>query len=214
MRSETDKHCQSHGPTSIFATPLNPFRFEPWSRRIETTFEGSVPIRRLSESTAGCGSGPPSTRETSLRLSSGRWHLTGTNRSRSGFTVHSRQLPGSPIGLRFRRQPRNYDITRVAGAGSTDWPSSPNLPIWLWPVTVPARPIGSRKQSNWEQAGTQLDVTLLRATFAKLVGQDHPAARLAAEDAHEWIMSSGAVLLLDLLADGLPSTRVADAASG
>ncbi len=65
----------------------------------------------------------------------------------------------------------------------------------------------------WTAAASGLELTLLQATFAKLVGQDHPAARAAAEAAYQWVTSSGADLLVELLADGLPTAGTM-AASG
>ena len=66
----------------------------------------------------------------------------------------------------------------------------------------------------WAQAGTALELTLLQATFAKVVGQDDPAAARAAEAAYNWVVKSKSVGLLDLLAEGLPAASAPEAASG
>jgi class 3 adenylate cyclase/tetratricopeptide (TPR) repeat protein len=66
----------------------------------------------------------------------------------------------------------------------------------------------------WEQAATPLELTLLRATFARMVGQDEPAAAQAAQAAYDWVVESKSVRLLELLADGLPAAPTAEAASG
>ncbi|NNF10213.1 MAG: AAA family ATPase [Acidimicrobiia bacterium] len=59
----------------------------------------------------------------------------------------------------------------------------------------------------WQEAATQLELTMLQATFAKMVGLDVPEARVAAEAAREWITTNGWVLLEGLLADGLPANE-------
>jgi len=66
----------------------------------------------------------------------------------------------------------------------------------------------------WEQAATRLELTLLQASFAKMVGQDHVGAEGAAQVAYRWFSSSNCSWLLELLADGLTSAPTIQAASG
>jgi len=65
----------------------------------------------------------------------------------------------------------------------------------------------------WSQTAPRLELTLLQATFAKLVGREHPEARVASESAHAWIMTKGFTGLLPALAAGLPPERGLQAAS-
>ena len=66
----------------------------------------------------------------------------------------------------------------------------------------------------WSETAPRLELTLLQATFAKLVGREHPEARAASESAHEWIMAKGLTGLLPALGAGLPPERDLQAASG
>ncbi|MGI9648308.1 MAG: hypothetical protein ACR2OI_07290, partial [Acidimicrobiia bacterium] len=72
----------------------------------------------------------------------------------------------------------------------------------------------SAAEELWEQAATPLELTLLRATFARMVGQADPAAAQASEAAYRWLADSKSVCLLELLADGLPEASNPQAASG
>lgn len=65
----------------------------------------------------------------------------------------------------------------------------------------------------WSEAATSLELTLLQATFARLVGRDHPAARAAAASARRWLSDHGFVLVEELLAEALPPAS-AEAATG
>jgi hypothetical protein len=66
----------------------------------------------------------------------------------------------------------------------------------------------------WEPTATGLELVLLQATFAKMVGQEHPAALAAATSAYQWVVESGSALLLDLLEEGLPAMPATGVASG
>lgn len=66
----------------------------------------------------------------------------------------------------------------------------------------------------WEQTATGLELALLQATFAKMVGQEHPEAAAAAASAYQWFSDSGSALLLDVLREGFPAQPSAGAASG
>lgn len=66
----------------------------------------------------------------------------------------------------------------------------------------------------WEQTATGLELAVLQATFAKMVGQEHPAALAAATSAYQWVSESGSALLLDLLREGFPARPAAEVASG
>ncbi|MDF1597575.1 MAG: adenylate/guanylate cyclase domain-containing protein [Acidimicrobiia bacterium] len=57
----------------------------------------------------------------------------------------------------------------------------------------------------------EFDLALVRATYAMLVGRDHPAAAQAAQDAHAWLVETGSKGLMMIweagLPAGLPETR-------
>jgi class 3 adenylate cyclase/tetratricopeptide (TPR) repeat protein len=56
------------------------------------------------------------------------------------------------------------------------------------------------------------DLAMVRATYAKLVGQDHPAAAAAAHAAQDWLTSTGSKGLVKMWAAGLPASAEAAAA--
>jgi hypothetical protein len=66
----------------------------------------------------------------------------------------------------------------------------------------------------WQESATRLELTLLQATFARLVGLDRPEARAAADSALEWITTSGFGNFLVLFAEVLPPQEQQAAASG
>jgi hypothetical protein len=55
------------------------------------------------------------------------------------------------------------------------------------------------------------DLTMVRATYAMLVGRDHPAAVEAARDAHEWLVRTGSHGLMRMWAGGLPTATDSEA---
>ena len=56
------------------------------------------------------------------------------------------------------------------------------------------------------------DLAMVRATYAMLVGQDHPAAAAAAQAAQDWLTSTGSNGLAKMWAAGLPDSSEAEAA--
>ena len=56
----------------------------------------------------------------------------------------------------------------------------------------------------WTEASTPLELMTLKATFAKMVGQEHPEARDASVAARDWIVGHGFGLFEELLAEALP----------
>ncbi|NNC39345.1 MAG: AAA family ATPase [Acidimicrobiia bacterium] len=56
------------------------------------------------------------------------------------------------------------------------------------------------------------DLAMVRASYAALVGQDHPAAAAAAQAAQEWLTSTGSDGLAKMWAAGLPASSEAEAA--
>jgi class 3 adenylate cyclase/tetratricopeptide (TPR) repeat protein len=56
------------------------------------------------------------------------------------------------------------------------------------------------------------DLAMIRASYAMLVGQDHPAAAAAAQAAQEWLTSTGGNGLAKMWAAGLPVSAEAEAA--
>ena len=55
------------------------------------------------------------------------------------------------------------------------------------------------------------DLAMVRATYAMLVGQDHPAAAQAARDANEWLVETGSNGLMKMWAAGLPAAASSQA---
>ena len=56
----------------------------------------------------------------------------------------------------------------------------------------------------FEPVVAEEDLAMVQATFAMLVGRDHPAAARAAQDALDWLIATGTTCLIDVWADGLP----------
>lgn len=66
--------------------------------------------------------------------------------------------------------------------------------------------------SLWEPIVLNFDLAMVRATYAMLIGQDHPAAAHAARQAQEWVKSTGSHGLAEVWAEGLSPAGAASAA--
>jgi hypothetical protein len=64
----------------------------------------------------------------------------------------------------------------------------------------------------WEETGLPMSLAVMRATFAKSIGPDHPVGFEAGTLARQFFEEHNAQLYLDLLADGLPSSDAEETA--
>jgi class 3 adenylate cyclase/tetratricopeptide (TPR) repeat protein len=64
----------------------------------------------------------------------------------------------------------------------------------------------------WEETGTPMSLAVMRATFAKSIGLDHPVGFEAGTLARQFFEEHNVQLYLDLLADGPPSSETEETA--